>query len=211
MSSTSRNSAGERARPKRIRRTPEASRAAVLEAAQRLLATQGPAAVTLSAVAEATAMTHGNVAHLFGSSALLQAALIAHMAREFTDQVGRGAMRLRSGEMSEHELVDLVFEQFSRVGYGRLLGSLSASGRTEALEPIFAALEPWIDDLRAAGGESGEPEQRGSVPAVLSLVSLALTASLIGPALERTASMPSGSLRRLAVEELRRHRQAPAA
>ncbi len=208
MSSTSHDSAGERARPKRIRRTPEASRAAVLEAAQRLLATQGPAAVTLSAVAEATAMTHGNVAHLFGSSALLQAALIAHMAREFTDQVGRGAMRLRSGEMSEHELVDLVFEQFSRVGYGRLLGSLSASGRTEALEPIFAALEPWIDDLRAAGGDS---RQRGSVPAVLSLVSLALTASLIGPALERTASMPSGSLRRLAVEELRRHRQVPAA
>lgn len=196
----------ETGKAKRRRRTPAASRAVVLVAAQRLLSEHGPAGVTLKAVADATGMTHGNVTHHFGTSAMLQAALIARMAIEFTDQVGEAAVRMRAGALSEQGLVDIMFDGFRHDGYGRLIAWFSATGQTECLAPIFAALEALIRDLRASEASQIDPLEMGAGPGSLSVISLALTASLIGPPLEGAANMPDGSLRHLAVESLRRWR-----
>src|SRR5215831_14688798 len=64
---------------RRQRRQPEEVRVAALEAARRLLLTQGPDAITLKAVARDLGMTHTNLIHHFGSAAELQSALMREM------------------------------------------------------------------------------------------------------------------------------------
>jgi AcrR family transcriptional regulator len=206
MDATVKSDNSEPVRAKRRRRTPAASRDAMLVAAQLLLSERGPAGVTLKAVADATSMTHGNVTHHFGSSAMLQAALIARMATDLTDRVGEAAVKMRAGALSEQGLVDVMFDGFRRDGYARLIAWFSAAGQTDALAPIFTALENLIRDLRAAETNVTDPLEMGAGPGALSVISMALTASLIGPPLERAAAMPEQSLRRLAVESLRRWR-----
>ncbi|MBV9883465.1 MAG: TetR family transcriptional regulator, partial [Sphingomonadaceae bacterium] len=64
----------------RERLSPEASRAAALEAARALLIEQGPQAVTLKAVAGRMGKSHANLLHHFGSAAGLQAALVGSIS-----------------------------------------------------------------------------------------------------------------------------------
>jgi AcrR family transcriptional regulator len=54
---------------KRKRRSPEEAREAILAAADRLLASQGPETVGLAAVAREVGVTHGLVTHYFGTFA----------------------------------------------------------------------------------------------------------------------------------------------
>jgi AcrR family transcriptional regulator len=189
-------------KPKRIRRTPEATRAAAILAAQGLLIERGPAAVTLQAVARAVNMTHGNLSHHFGTSAALHAAMILEMAGQLTRQAGLLVSGMRAGAVPASVIVDLVFDGFAAGGYGRLIAWLTATGETGQLAPIFAALKASVAELRAGEPEEVDQHAHGAGPIVMSLVGHAFTASLFGSELEEAAGMPAGSLRRLAARQL---------
>lgn len=193
----------------RKRRTPEASRKVLLDAAQTLLAAKGPAGVTLNAVARRAGMTHGNVTHHFGTSAALHAALVAQMAEHLSMAAGLAVEGLRKGQVTAETVVDMVFAAFEIGGYGRLIGWMSANGQTAELAPILDVLRESVRAFRTGEPASAAAEFSGAGPIVLSVITHALAAALIGGPLERATEMPEGSMRRLAASELRRLRVMP--
>ena len=60
----------------RIRRTPEAARAHIIEAAKRLLIEEGPRALKLQRVGKAAGMSHASVVQYFGSIEGLASAVL---------------------------------------------------------------------------------------------------------------------------------------
>lgn len=190
----------------RVRRSAAASRALLLDAAEVLLCAEGPERVTLKTVAAAAGMAHGNVTHHFGTSSALQAALVERIADQLATRGQAAVERLRSGELSEEAVVDTVFDAFTRGG-GRLIGWLAANDQQAALEPFMALIRRSIDGLSAEGPRPAAPELSTSA-AVLSVVSFALAASLVGARMEEAAGSPPGEMRRLAAGHLRRLRSA---
>jgi AcrR family transcriptional regulator len=94
------------------RLSPEASRSAALEAARELLVEAGPQAVTLKAVAARMGRTHANLLHHFGSAAGLQKALAEAMAERITRRIGEAVMKVRAGQGSRRDVVDLTLDAF---------------------------------------------------------------------------------------------------
>src|SRR5690242_844477 len=100
----------------RKRLSPEESRSAALDAARRLLLSQGPQAVTLKAVGAQIGRTHANLLHHFGSAAGLQAELARTIADNVTHSIADAVERARSGEADARDIVDQTFDAFGREG-----------------------------------------------------------------------------------------------
>ncbi len=171
-----------------------------------LLIEGGPTAVTLKAVSRKLGMTHGNVTHHFGTSSALHTALVVKLAEQLTERAEASVVQLRKGEMSAEQIVDIVFDAFRVSGLGKLFGWIAASGDTRELTPIMSVIRSSVRALRAGEQTMTDRHAFGAGPIVLSLISYALTAALIGEPLERATDMPKSSLKRLAADELRRLR-----
>src|SRR5262250_3326249 len=104
----------------RKRLSPEESRSAALDAACRILLTEGPQAVTLKAVAAEIGRTHANLLHHFGSAAGLQAELARSIAQSVTTSIAEAVERGRTGEADARDIVDQTFDAFGREGAGAL-------------------------------------------------------------------------------------------
>ncbi len=133
--------------PVRRRRTPETARAEAMEAARRLLLTDGPEAVTLKAVAGEIGMSHANLLHHFGSAEGLQTALMAAMVRDLSETLKATVVKVRAGEAPPRLLVETVFEAFDAGGAGRLAAWLALLGDLGKLEPVRAAFDDLIEAL----------------------------------------------------------------
>ena len=174
------------------RLSPEESRARALEAARTLLLENGPAAVTLKAVAARVGRTHANLLHHFGSASELQKELAAHMARSVCDTVSQAVKSVRTGLGRPREVVDLTFEAFGREGGGALVSWMLLTGNEDALEPIVETIHAMVDELYP--GEQRHGSDNIMHRTTLALVLLAMGDALIGRQLgeslkvERTAA-----------------------
>ena len=188
----------------RKRLSPEASRDLALVAARELLLEEGPAAVTLKAVAGRIGRTHANLLHHFGSAAGLQQALVTSMAEQITATIGAAVDQVRSGQQSPEAVVDLTFDAFGREGAGALASWMILTGNQDALDPVLEAIHTLVDEL-------AERHQDKSASAsiheeTLELVLMALGDALVGPRLTRALRLPADSARRLALRSLLAHR-----
>lgn len=190
------------ARPVRRRRTPEEARSEAVASARRLLLTQGPDAVTLSAVAKDIGVTHANLIHHFGSAAGLQSALMGSMVADLTDALDEAVARLRTDKGAPLELVNAVFDAFSDGGAGRLAAWIAMSGDLSHLEPVRAAVSNLVEAIYdTMGGESGLTRERiGS--AVLFMALSAFGDALIGPPLRDMLAKPESAGREVAADLL---------
>lgn len=185
----------------RRRRTPEETRALALDAAQMILVRDGPQALTLQAVAGAIGMTHGNLTHHFGAIAALHAALIVRLGEGLARDVVAATMRLRSGEASAREIVDLVFDALERDGNGRLVAWLSSTGQLDRLRPLLDVVSESVRTLGASPmAQDEEPVGLNAITAAL--LSSALAASLVGGPLQAATGLRSDGLRVLAARQL---------
>jgi AcrR family transcriptional regulator len=179
--------------PRRL--SPEASRAAALDAARAILVEDGPQAVTLKAVAARIGRTHANLLHHFGSASGLQSALARSMAERVTATIAEAVQRARRGEIDRRVIVDLTFDAFDREGAGALASWMILSGDRAALDPILQAIQRLVDGIGPADG----------VPVhdvTLSLVLLALGDALMGEAMATTLGLPRGTAREVAFQRL---------
>lgn len=187
----------------RKRLSPEASRDLALVAARELLLEDGPAAVTLKAVAARIGRTHANLLHHFGSAAGLQQALVTSMAEQITATIGAAVEQVRAGQQTPERVVDLTFDAFGREGAGALASWMILTGNQHALDPVLEAIHELVDELAerepAEGGASIHEE-------TLELVLMALGDALLGPALTRALRLAPGTARRLALGSLLAHR-----
>lgn len=178
----------------RKRLSPEESRDAAMEAARALLLESGPQAVTLKAVAARIGRTHANLLHHFGSAAGLQKALAASIADTVTAKIAAAALRARSGEQDQREVVDLTFDAFDKEGAGALASWMILTGNQDALDPILEAIHRLVDDL-------GEGHDDKSVPLyeeTLHLVLMALGDALLGAPMARALGLPREKAREIA-------------
>ena len=182
----------------RERLSQKQSRAAALEAARRLLLSEGPQAVTLKAVAAEMGRTHANLLHHFGSAAGLQKALAASIVEQVTSSIHETVERARRGEADAREIVDKTFDAFDREGAGALAAWMILSGNRDALDPILTALRVLVDQL------SREHEGHGVPETTLKLVLQALGDSLLGAPIAEALGLPRDAARNLAAGTIRR-------
>ena len=180
---------------KRIRRTSEAARDAALEAARDVLLSAGPSALTLKAVAARIGTGHANLLHHFGSAEGLQTALMERMIRDTVARVGVAVERLRTGEATPREIVDLVFDAHGRDGIGRLTAWLASTGEAARLRPLFDVLRDLTRTIEAGTILPPDEAHRRIVDMTLLLVLAGLGDSLIGPMVHATLDEAPGRAR----------------
>jgi AcrR family transcriptional regulator len=187
---------------KRLRRTPEAARAAALDAARSLLLRQGPEAITLPAVANELGMTHGNLTHHFGSVGALHSALVDQMASELASSVYQAVLQLRAEEVAPIQVVDALFGAFSQNGAGRLISWLAATGNMEALQPLFTSVAKLVRELSESVPGRSDARELSVRQNALVLIATALGNALIGGRLHEAVRLPAHTMHQLAAEDL---------
>lgn len=137
-----------------MRRTSQQARSVILDAAERLLADQGLAAVQVRAVAQSIGMTDAGVNHHFGTREGLLTALIEHggarmrariekVVREWTDQPSIAPL-----------LTELAM--LYRDGYGELGVALHAAGWRSTDPPLLGPVAEALHRARAPGSDIAE-------------------------------------------------------
>jgi AcrR family transcriptional regulator len=181
----------------RKRLSPEASRLAALEAARDILIEAGPQAVTLKAVASRIDRTHANVLHHFGSASGLQRALIAFHAETICEEIGEQMLRMRGGELTARQMVDIIFDHFDKAGAGALAAWMLLSGNEDALDPVVEAIHHLVDELREEGDNTADLHAL-----TMELVLLALGDSLLGGPLSASLGLQRDAGREIATARL---------
>ena len=165
----------------RQRRSPEAARADILQAAQELLLLEGPSALRLKRVAERVGMTHPGVLHHFGSVQKLLEALAHQTARELREDVLGVLGTDVGGEASARQASEDALARLSDPGRARLLAWLVASGGAPFPPEDERGLAAVVQGLERAGGAD-----RQSVSFVVELAVLAsLGDALFGESIRR--------------------------
>lgn len=189
-------------RIKRQRRTPDAVRNAALLTARELLVASGPESITLPAVAKRLGMTHGNITHHFGSVGALHAALVNQIAQELSGAVNEAVTELRSEKSDTRNVVDALFEAFSRNGAGQLISWLASKGNAEALEPLFATISLAVRELSQGTPRPGEERELSVRQNALVLIVTALGNALIGDRLHLAVGLAAGTLNALSAMDV---------
>ena len=187
---------------KRQRRSPAAVRSATLHASRALLFREGPAAITMPAVAKELGMSHGNLTHHFGSIGALQAALVDQMAQELASAVHTAVHRLRDENANPIEVVNAVFGAFSDGGAGQLISWLASTDNMDALKPLFKTISKAVRELsegQEALGDEFAPSTRQNA---LMLLAAAIGNALIGERLHTAVGLPQGTLSKLCASDV---------
>lgn len=182
---------------RRKRLSPEESRSAAIEAAQRLLLADGPQAVTLKAVAAEVGRTHANLLHHFGSAAGLQGELARSIADSVSSSIAEAVERARSRQTDARDIIDRTFDVFDREGAGALAAWMILTGNRDALDPILDSIRRLVAQLSVGHEEHHVAES------TLALVLSALGDSLLGAPFAEALGLSRETARELAADRLR--------
>lgn len=179
------------AAPTRKRRTAEAARGAILDAAERRLIASGPAGIRLQEVAADVGVSHPTVLHHFGSREALVAAVVERLVAALHAEVLDAIELAPAGDGNLAALLERVAVVLGERGHGRVLAWLALSGQGSDLpEQRFANI------VVAAHGRRKQQRARGPIPSLedtaftILLAFLALFGgSILGPELARSAGL----------------------
>ncbi|WP_233225554.1 TetR/AcrR family transcriptional regulator [Amycolatopsis sp. CA-126428] len=167
----------------RVRRPPEEARRLILDAAERILAEGGVAAVQVRAVAARVGMTDAGISHHFGGRDHLLEALLRHGGRKIRAGVAAVLRSWLDRGADLGELVDTL-AAFYRDGYGELAVALHAAGWRDRGSGMLA---PVVDALHAMRTDAADFEDTRL--AVAALHQALVTESLYGPVFRRSAGV----------------------
>ncbi|HET9159526.1 MAG TPA: TetR/AcrR family transcriptional regulator [Caulobacteraceae bacterium] len=184
----------EESSPVRRRRTSEDARAEALAAARKILLGQGPEALTLKAVAAEVGVTHANLLHHFGSAGGLRTELMAKMLRDLSETLREVIGRLRAGEASMDEVVNLTFDAFDAGGASHLAAWMVLNRDTDQLEPIGEVVRELADAIRY-------PDHPAEVDrAILFVTMMAFADGVVGKYLRAMLGQPNAAARELTAQ-----------
>lgn len=189
---------------RRQRRQPQAVRSGALDAARKLLATDGPDAITLKAVADALGMTHTNLIHHFGSAGELQSALMRDMVGELTNTIATAIAQSGGGAQDRRRFVDLVFDAFDKGGAGRLAAWIVMSGNARQIQPVGDVVRDYVTRIEhSLAHDGGNAQLHQRVTSAVLLVTLAaLGDAIIGDMLRKTVGRDRDTLREIVTQSL---------
>jgi len=164
-------------RPPRARKSADASRHDILDAAERVFATAMPDAVGLKEVAAEAGVSHGLVTHYFGTyRALVDATLERRISTARNDALAR-LVQASFGAPGEWPLLSVLIDFVQDPLTGRLLTWALLAGGAQA-EAAFGVerrgLRLLVDAMtarfRAAMGDAAPSRERVEVTVVLGIV-----------------------------------------
>lgn len=181
--------------PSRVRRSQEASRENILEAAERLLVQQGPQSLRLADVAKEAGVANATVLHHFGTISGVQAALMEKMIAELV--AGLLAMELpadpKSGRLAG---IQNLFDAFEAKGAARLAAWLELTGESRRLGTVREAVQTVIRQ-RIRPDDAAATERLED--AILVSVILAIGTGLFGPTLSELLGKKKDRARKVAL------------
>jgi AcrR family transcriptional regulator len=171
----------------RVRRHPEEARQLILETAEKLRVSGGPAAVNVRGVAQRINMTDAGVTHHFGSRDGLLIALLQHGGRRLRRAVEDATKAWIDGGTTIRDLVDSIADVYAD-GYAELAIALHAAGWRDKGAGL---LEPVVDALHAARRRTGtrSPKRLETRLAVAALHQALATEPVYGDAFRRSAGI----------------------
>jgi AcrR family transcriptional regulator len=191
----------------RHRRSPEASRANILAAAEAILLASGPQDLKLAEVAKGAGVANATVLHHFGSIDGVQTALMERMIRQLVDDVlsitvaeGQGAAFAGAGMLA-------LFDAFEAQGAARLAAWLALTGEAARMTGVRGAVQEVID-ARISHIEGVSAEVMGDF--ILGCVTYALGVGLFGAPLGELLGKPPGRAREVALGILQARLDAAA-
>lgn len=116
-----------RASRHRIRRSAEAARTALLDAAERRLIAVGPGGIRLKDVAREAGVSHPTVLHHFGSREALVEAVVTRAFTALDAEVLEALASSSTDEAGAGEVLDRVFRVMAERGHARVLAWLALS------------------------------------------------------------------------------------
>ena len=189
---------------RRRRRTPEEARSEILDAAERLLVTEGLKAMTLQNVAREVGISHPGVLHHFRSTDRLAQALHERVSRRIRGDL---LALTNSSEASDRTAAILqALEALSDPHKGRLLAWLVATGRDPFPEATETGLKQVAEALAKPGSDLEEVRYK------LMLMVLAMVGeSLVGAAVRERLGMSNSDAEDFRVWLLKRMLSSPKA
>ncbi|MBF6181052.1 TetR/AcrR family transcriptional regulator [Nocardia otitidiscaviarum] len=169
----------------RVRRAPDEARRLILDAAERLLAEGGVAAVQVRAVAAAVGMTDAGVNHHFGNRDRLLEALLRHGGRKIRAGLRQVLDSWLDRGADLGELVEAL-AGFYRQGYGELAVALHAAGWRDTESGMLA---PVVDALHALRTDAADIPIDDTRLAVAALHQALATEPLYGAPFRRSAGL----------------------
>jgi hypothetical protein len=118
------------------------------------------------------------------------------MAERITRRIGEAVMKVRAGQGSRRDVVDLTFDAFERGG-GALASWAILSGNDDALDPILQAIHRLMDEL--SDGTAHDDDMRRDT---LDLVLSAMGDALLGEAMANALGLPRDTAREMAAERM---------
>ena len=171
----------------RIRRTPEDARRLILDAAEKVMAAEGPAGLRLADVARTAGVSHPTVLHHFGN----REGLIVALNRRSLEVLRVNLLAMMAGEAASNE--SAVTQTFAAYRAGlaqRILWLLQQSAMPSPRNmPIFEEMVARFHELRlqfAAPGADTDPYDSRAIVHLMTLVGFA--DAVIGPRIRNAAS-----------------------
>jgi AcrR family transcriptional regulator len=182
------------ARPRR-RRDAAASQAAILDAAEVLLAAGGASGIRLQQVAADAGVSHPTVLHHFGSREGLVTAVVNRALGAIHTDLVAAIQASSGGEERLAELLEAVFAALTRTGRARVLLWLALEGHS--VDEVEVRLSDVVDATHAlrTANAKGRGQARGAgredTARTVVLASLALVAGAVMlPSLLENAGLP---------------------
>lgn len=175
---------------RRVRRTVEDSRAAILGVAERHLIEDGPAGVKVQRIGRELGLSDAAIHYHFGSRDGLLEALLRYSGQHFARDLATTFLDV--GPMGVKQASNLLNDLYGRRGAARLATWLVQSGWTPPGSGMLLDLcnrlhEQWAGQAVTAGGQTDTLEDTQKLVAVLSAV--AFTNALMGDALLRSVGL----------------------
>jgi AcrR family transcriptional regulator len=181
---------------KRVRRTVEASRQAILETAERYLAAEGPNGVKVQKIATDLGMTDAAIHYHFKSREGLLEALLRFSGRRFVGELEQAMARQDGEGFDLKAAAELLSELYDRRGTARLAMWLVLSGWSPTGEGMFLPLADWLHadrTRRAAAAGCPAPDLADSQKLIALVAAVTLTHALSGDAHLRAVGLPGVS------------------
>jgi AcrR family transcriptional regulator len=133
---------------KRIRRTPEAAKLAILEAAERRLIEGGPDSVRVQRIAAELGVTDAAVHHHFGSREVLIDAVRRFSARRLLTDIDAILEAYDVDQLDMHRLGDIFRRTYSDRGASRLIFWMALSGHKPQGSGLMDGLISAVHEAR---------------------------------------------------------------
>jgi len=139
---------------KRIRRTVEASRQAILEAAERYLIAEGPNGVKVQRIARDLGLTDAAIHYHFGNREGLLESLLRFSGRRFVEELEGAMAASDTAGFDLREAAIRLSELYERRGTARLAMWLMLAGWSPKGAGMLQPLAEWLHAGRARRAEA---------------------------------------------------------